>query len=97
MPEANEGLYDRIKGMVYGAIIGDALGAAFEFLDSARIERELGTPMARDYCAALQGSLLFRASRAFRPTTRLWRSRWCTPWLMKRRVLTALRSILRGT
>ena len=53
------GLHDRIKGAVYGAAIGDALGSAFEFLDSARIERELGRPMALHYRDALPGSLLY--------------------------------------
>lgn len=55
----SDALHDRIKGAVYGAAIGDALGSAFEFLDSARIERELGRPMALHYREALPGSLLY--------------------------------------
>ena len=53
------GFYDRLKGAVYGAAIGDALGAAFESLNSARIERELREPVARHYVYALPGSLLY--------------------------------------
>lgn len=51
--------YDRLKGAVYGAAIGDALGSAFEGLNSARIERELRESVARHYVHALPGSLLY--------------------------------------
>lgn len=51
-------LYDRLQGSLLGAAIGDALGSAFEFLDSATIERAIGSPVASEYRAALKGSLL---------------------------------------
>lgn len=50
---------DRVAGMMYGAAIGDALGSAFEFVASRTIESALGGPCARDYRAALSGSLLY--------------------------------------
>jgi ADP-ribosylglycohydrolase len=49
----------RIAGCLYGAAIGDALGSAFEFVDSDAIERALGEPIVRAYQAALPGSLLY--------------------------------------
>jgi ADP-ribosylglycohydrolase len=49
---------DRIAGCLYGAAIGDALGSAFEFVDSGTIERSLGEPVVREYHSALSGSLL---------------------------------------
>jgi ADP-ribosylglycohydrolase len=50
---------DRIAGCLYGAAIGDALGSAFEFVDSGTIERRLGEPIVREYRPALHGSLLY--------------------------------------
>ena len=50
---------DRIAGCLYGAAIGDALGSAFEFVDSGAIERSLGELIVREYRAALPGSLLY--------------------------------------
>jgi len=49
---------DRVAGMMYGAAIGDALGSAFEFVSSRAIESAIGGACARDYHAALRGSLL---------------------------------------
>jgi len=51
-------LRDRIRGSLLGGAIGDALGSAFEFVDSASIERAIGSNVVRDYHAALSGSLL---------------------------------------
>jgi len=50
---------DRIAGAMLGAAIGDALGSAFEFLSSERIERIVGEPFVRTYRAAERGSLLY--------------------------------------
>ena len=49
---------DRIAGCLYGAAIGDALGAAFEFVDAATIHRLLHEPFVWDYRASVAGSLL---------------------------------------
>jgi ADP-ribosylglycohydrolase len=49
---------DRIAGCMYGAAIGDAIGAAFEFVPSDTIQRHLGSPYAREYTRAMPGSLL---------------------------------------
>ena len=49
---------ERILGSLWGAAIGDALGAAFEFVPSAAIEKHLGVPYARDYEIGIAGSLL---------------------------------------
>ena len=49
---------DRIAGCMYGAAIGDAIGAAFEFLPSDKIQQHLGVPFAREYVRAVPGSLL---------------------------------------
>jgi ADP-ribosylglycohydrolase len=43
---------------MYGAAIGDAIGAAFEFVASDAIARHIGAPYARDYVRAMPGSLL---------------------------------------
>jgi ADP-ribosyl-[dinitrogen reductase] hydrolase len=51
-------LLDRIRGSLLGAAVGDALGSAFEFVESAAIERAIGSNIVRDYHAALPGSLL---------------------------------------
>jgi ADP-ribosylglycohydrolase len=51
-------LRDRIRGSLLGGAIGDALGSAFEFVDSASIERAIGSNIVRDYHAALPASLL---------------------------------------
>ncbi len=50
---------DRIAGAMFGAAIGDALGSAFEFVDSDVIERQLGEPIVRAYLPALPESLLY--------------------------------------
>lgn len=50
---------DRIAGCLYGAAIGDALGAAFEFIKSDAIERRLGEPIVREYVRAMPNSLLY--------------------------------------
>ncbi len=49
---------DRIAGCLYGAAIGDALGSAFELINSDAIERRLGEPIVREYLRAMPGSLL---------------------------------------
>jgi hypothetical protein len=54
---------DRIAGCLYGAAIGDALGSAFEFVDSGTIERSLGEPIVRDYLPAISHSLLSKIAR----------------------------------
>ncbi|HEY5341689.1 MAG TPA: ADP-ribosylglycohydrolase family protein [Candidatus Aquilonibacter sp.] len=51
-------LLDRIRGSLLGAAIGDALGSAFEFVSSTAIKRAIGSSIARDYRAALPGSLM---------------------------------------
>jgi ADP-ribosyl-[dinitrogen reductase] hydrolase len=51
-------LLDRIRGSLFGAAIGDALGSAFEYVSSGAIERAIGSNIARDYCAALPSSLM---------------------------------------
>lgn len=51
-------LGDRIKGCVYGAAVGDALGAAFEFMSSDAIAAALGEPIVRDFRHGVQGSLM---------------------------------------
>lgn len=50
---------DAIAGCMIAAATGDALGAAFEFLDARAIEATLGEPFAWHYKAALPGSLLY--------------------------------------
>jgi ADP-ribosylglycohydrolase len=50
---------DRIAGAIFGAAIGDALGAAFEFVANERIVRHLGCAWVRDFEPALHGSLLY--------------------------------------
>jgi len=50
---------DRVAGMMYGAAIGDALGSAFEFVSSDKIEKACGEPFVRDYRSANEGSLLY--------------------------------------
>jgi len=50
---------DRVAGMMYGAAIGDALGSAFEFVSSERIEIACGEPFVRDYRSADSDSLLY--------------------------------------
>jgi ADP-ribosyl-[dinitrogen reductase] hydrolase len=57
-PKMPAGLYDRIQGAMLGAAIGDALGAAFEFVSSTTIERTIGGPVARAYRVGVPGSLL---------------------------------------
>jgi len=57
----------RIAGSLFGAAAGDALGAAFEFVDAARIEAALGEPFLWAYRPALPGSLL-APREAGRPT-----------------------------
>jgi ADP-ribosyl-[dinitrogen reductase] hydrolase len=57
-PTMPAGLYDRIQGAMLGAAIGDALGAAFEFLSSATIERVIGGAVVREYRVGVAGSLL---------------------------------------
>ena len=49
---------DRIRGCMLGAAIGDALGAAFEFIPSVAIEALLGEARVRDYRRGVHGSLL---------------------------------------
>jgi ADP-ribosylglycohydrolase len=50
-------LRDRIRGMMLGAAIGDALGSAFEFVSSAAIYRTYG-PVVKEYHRGVAGSLL---------------------------------------
>jgi ADP-ribosyl-[dinitrogen reductase] hydrolase len=50
---------DRIAGTIFGAAIGDALGAAYEMLPNDAIERHLASACVRDFEPALRGSLLF--------------------------------------
>ncbi len=52
------GIEHRFLGSLLGGAIGDALGAAFEFVPSAEIESESGGPIVRDYREALPGSLM---------------------------------------
>jgi ADP-ribosylglycohydrolase len=54
----DDAFVDRVSGMMFGAAIGDALGSAFEFVSSRKIEAALGGPCAREYCDALAGSLM---------------------------------------
>jgi ADP-ribosylglycohydrolase len=49
---------ERIRGSLLAAAAGDALGSAFEFVDSALIERELGSSIARAYHRGMPGSLM---------------------------------------
>jgi ADP-ribosylglycohydrolase len=49
---------DRIAGSLYGAAIGDALGSAFEFVNSDAVEAALGGSIVREYRSAMPGSLL---------------------------------------
>ncbi len=49
---------ERVLGALWGAAIGDALGAAFEFVPSSAIESHLGEAFAREYRTAIPGSLL---------------------------------------
>jgi ADP-ribosyl-[dinitrogen reductase] hydrolase len=51
-------LRSRFLGSLLGGAIGDALGAAFEFVSSEQIEAALGSPIVRDFLAALPGSLM---------------------------------------
>lgn len=53
------GIEQRFLGSLLGGAIGDALGAAFEFVSSARIEAALGGPVVRDYHEALPTSLMY--------------------------------------
>ncbi len=50
---------DRIAGTMFGAAIGDALGASFEMLGNDVIERALGSAFALDFHRAVRGSLLY--------------------------------------
>ena len=50
-------LRDRIRGMMLGAAIGDALGSAFEMVRSSGIHKQHG-PIIRKYYAGAPGSLL---------------------------------------
>ncbi len=49
---------DRIAGALFGAAIGDALGAAFEMMRYDDVERQLGSPFALEYRTGARGSLL---------------------------------------
>ena len=51
-------LRERIRGSLFGAAIGDALGSAFEFVGSSEIERAIGANVVTDYLPALSMSLL---------------------------------------
>ena len=51
-------LRERIRGSLFGAAIGDALGSAFEFVGSSEIERAIGANVATDYLPAIPTSLL---------------------------------------
>jgi ADP-ribosyl-[dinitrogen reductase] hydrolase len=51
-------LRDRIRGMMLGAAIGDALGSAFEFMASDDIRRIVGSSAVLDYFSGQPGSLL---------------------------------------
>lgn len=55
----DERLREHVLGAVYGAAIGDALGSAFEFVESPEIHREIGSSVAREYREALRGSLMY--------------------------------------
>jgi ADP-ribosylglycohydrolase len=59
--------HDRIAGVMFGAAIGDALGSAFEMLQSDVIVRHLQSTYVSDYEPALRGSLLYGRGLA-RPT-----------------------------
>ena len=61
------GRADRIAGCLLGSAIGDALGSAFEFVDSRTIARYLGEPVVRRFEPAMPGSLLHPRA-AGRPT-----------------------------
>ncbi len=52
---------------MFGAAIGDAMGAAFEFVSSAAIEKHLGGSVVRGFEPAMRGSLLYPRA-AGRPT-----------------------------
>ncbi len=49
---------DRVAGTLFGGAIGDALGAAYEFVPDEAIERHLGSAFAYDFERAVAGSLL---------------------------------------
>ena len=53
------GVYDRYMGALLGGAIGDALGAAFEFVASSQIESIVGGAAVTEYRDAVSGSLLF--------------------------------------
>lgn len=52
-------LQRRFLGSLLGGAIGDAMGAAFEFVSSAQIERAIGAPIVLDFHEAIPGSLLY--------------------------------------
>lgn len=49
---------ERFLGSLVGGAIGDALGAAYEFLSSKQIAASIGGSIARDYSIGIGGSLL---------------------------------------
>lgn len=55
----------QIRGAMFGAAIGDALGSAFEFVSAADIARAIGDSFALEYRDPLLGSLLH--ARGHRP------------------------------
>ena len=49
---------ERFLGSLVGGAIGDALGAAFEFVSSKQIAASIGGPVVRNYSIGLGGSLM---------------------------------------
>jgi ADP-ribosyl-[dinitrogen reductase] hydrolase len=58
MQQQRDVRWDRITGCLLGSAIGDALGAAFEFVGSDAIARHLGQPTVSEYIAPIRSSLL---------------------------------------